>query len=83
MWLRMVVSDYDNEYLGSIKPGKFRERFCDISFSREELFHGVRGNIITVPRKVRCLSELTVFLVRLIHIYYAAPMLCPGHAMPH
>ena len=30
MWLRMVISDYDNEYLGSIKRGNFRERFCDI-----------------------------------------------------
>jgi len=29
MWLRMVVSDYDNEYLGSLKRGKFCERVCD------------------------------------------------------
>ena len=56
--------------------------FATSSFSSEGLFHGVRGNIITVPRKVRCLLELTVFLVRLIHTYHVAPLLYPGHFLP-
>ena len=39
--------------------GNFVRGFATQGFSIEGLFHGVRGEIITMPRIVRCLSELT------------------------